>query len=634
MRLVVLPMLVFCLGGLKAQVISSSHKKALKLVEQGIKLQRERDFTGAIAKYNLAIRKDSAFAEAYRLAGAAYSILNQPQAALPYYRQLARRFPEAPRYRGAHLHLAEAAFAKGNYQEALAASQKYLHMVSSSDRHYQRALTIRRNCEFALARVNDPLNFNPRPLPAPLNRFRQQYFPVLTADLKTLFFIKREKDEEIYTSTRNHAGEWAEPVPIDPAITSEYNEGTCTVSADGRTMVFTSCMRADGFGSCDLYITFKQGDSWRRPKNIGRPINTSAWDSQPALSADGRTLYYVSNRKGGLGKRDIWVSHYTDSLGWSRPRNLGPAINTKEDDIAPFIHVNGQTLYFASDGRPGFGGFDVYYAERDGRQQWGEPVNFGYPVNTHNDELAMFITADGRHGYYSYETRQGGELVSKLYQIDIPPQIALNYRSSYVAGKVYDSLTAAPLAARIELVNLSKELPASVVTSDSVTGEYLMVLTEGAAYALYISAEGYLFRSYYFHLDSVRTSGPGVEANIALSPLQRGEKTILNNVLFAFDSYALTEKSKKALKYVVAYLKAHPGLQIEIAGHTDNTGTPEYNKILSENRARAVYAYMMHNGIAPGRMRFQGYGSSRPVAANANDSGRAKNRRIELIILK
>ena len=617
-----------------AQVIMTKDKKAAKIFDQGKKLQADRNFEGAIEKYNEAIQRDSSFAEAYRQAGGASVILRMPDQALAYYAQLSKRFPDTPYYAGAHLRMAEATFAEGKYQEALNYTVMYLPFITSKDRYFSLATSIKNNCEFALEKIENPLDFKPRPLPYPINQFKQQYFPVLSADQASLFFIKRDNDEQIYVANRQEGDSWSAPLPIDSAITSEYNEGTCSVSADGRTMVFTSCMRPDGSGSYDLYITHKTGDNWSVPKNIGRPINSSAWDSQPALTADGKTLYYVSNRKGGIGKRDIWISHINEEGNWSHPRNLGPNINTRSDDISPFIHVNEQTLFFASDARIGFGGFDIYYSDRDTSSNWTDPVNFGYPINSHNDELAMFITADGAQGYYSYETKTDNNLRSELFIIDIPEEISLKHRSSYVHGIIYDSLTSEPLKANIQLINMSTNLPASQVVSDSLNGMYLMVLTEGAEYALYIDAENYLFKSYHFDLKQQDEIMDGVVANIALSQIEKGEKTTLNNVLFEHDSYALSEKSNMALLFVADYLINHPNIDIEIAGHTDNIGTDSYNERLSKNRAASVYDYLIDNGVDAKMISYRGYGSSSPVASNENDCGRAKNRRIELKILK
>jgi OOP family OmpA-OmpF porin len=539
-----------------------------------------------------------------------------------------------PRYIGAHLRMAEARFAEGYYQDALQYITSYLSFITSKDRYYAKATAIKNNCLFALARIEKPLDFNPRPLAYPLNQFKQQYFPVLSADQTSLFFIKRDNDEEIYVAIKNDDSAWSEPTPIDSAITSEYNEGTCSVSADGRTMVFTSCMRKDGFGSCDLYITRKTGEHWSKPENLGRPVNSSAWDSQPSLTADGKTLYYVSNRRGGLGKRDIWVSHLNTEGGWSNPRNLGNGINTKSDDISPFIHVNEQTLFFATDGRTGFGGFDIYYSERGVANNWSKPKNFGYPINTHNDELAMFISADGTQGYYSYETRKNNQLYSQLYIIDIPQEIELKHKSSYVNGIIYDSLTSKPLQASIQLFNMTTNQAASQVVSDSINGNYLIVLTEGAEYALYVDAKDYLFKSYHFDLSGQDSNIDGVVANIALSQIEKGEKTTLNNVLFELDSYNLSEKFNIALSFVADFLKNHPSLNIEISGHTDNTGTDEYNLKLSRNRAYSVYRYLVENGVDAESITYKGYGSSLPFVTNETVYGRSKNRRIELKIIE
>jgi outer membrane protein OmpA-like peptidoglycan-associated protein len=621
-------------GSAKAQVILSTNKKALKIYNQGAKLQAGRDFIGAIGKYDAAIQKDSSFAEAYHQAGGAYTILQKPERALVYYIELAKRFSAAPRYIGAQLKIAEASFAVGEYKEALAHADIYLSFIDSKSKYYSRITAIKRNSQFALTRIEHPLNFNPRPLKYPINQFKQQYFPVLSADQSSLFFIKRDASEQIYVAKKTDQGDWSEPVPIDSAITSKYNEGTCSVSADGRTMVFTSCMRHDGFGSCDLYITHKTGAHWSKPKNIGRPINSSAWDSQPALTADGKTLFYVSDRKGGIGQRDIWVSYSLEEGGWSNPKNLGPDINTSSDDISPYIHVNEQTLFFATDARTGFGGFDIYFSEKDSSGNWGEPENFGYPINSHNDELAMFITADGAQGYYSHETNKGTELLSKLYVIDIPDEITLKHRSSYVTGEIYDSLSSKPLRANVQLFNMTTGQATSQVFSDGANGKYLMVLTEGAEYALFVEAENYLFKSYHFDLANDSIGMAGIIANIALSPIEGGEKTTLNSVLFELDSYALSEKSYIALLFVADYLKIHPELNIEIAGHTDDTGTDAHNLTLSENRAASVYDFLLINGVAPETITYHGYGSSQPVASNKNDIGRIKNRRIELVVLK
>ena len=635
MRWTILLIIVFITGHqLTAQRILSENRKANKLFEQGEKLHIARKFEDAIQKYNLAIQKDSSLAEAYFQAGAAYSILLEEDSAIVYYEELALRFAEEPRYAGAHLRLAEYNFSKGDYHIALQQSNKFLSLRKNEDRYARRANSIRINSEFALNRIDNPLKFNPRPLPYPINQFQQQYFPVLSADQKELFYIKRDESEEIYTSRRKSNGSWSVPVPIDSSLTTEYNEGTCSVAADGRTMVFTSCMRDDGFGSCDLYITEKMGGKWSVPVNIGRPVNSSAWDSQPSLSADGRTLYFVSNRKGGLGMRDIWVTQRKANNKWTMPKNLGPAINSEEDDISPFIHVNDQILYFSTNARPGFGGFDIYYSERVPEQGWGEPENFGYPINTMNDEVAMFITSDGAAGYYSFETVVDNKLQSKLYQIDIPDEISIKNRSSFITGIVYDSITKAPIKAKVQLYNLTQDELNSEVSSDSLTGEYLMVLTEGADYALYVDAPNYLFKSYHFDFSIDSLNLEGLSADIALKRIESGDKTTLNNVLFELDSYQLSRKSAAALIFIKTYLMNHPEILAEIAGHTDNQGSDDYNLNLSLMRAQTVYNYLVETGIDPNRLFFKGYGSKEPIAPNDSPEGRALNRRIELRILE
>lgn len=634
-RLVLLLLIIVNLAvhGQAALPIMSENKKAIKYFQQAEKLRGQRQFQEAIKKYDKAIQKDSSFAEAYYQAAASYSILQEHDSAAIYFLKISEIFPAAPRYIGAHLRLAELSFGEGDYQLALQRTSKYISLKMTEDRYFRRAQQIKENCIFALDRIENPLAFNPRPLPPPINQFDQQYFPVLSADQKELFFIKRDHSEEIYTSRLTDNGEWGEPAPIDSSLTTKYNEGTCSVSADSRTMVYTSCMRKDSYGSCDLYITYNFGGRWTEPVNMGRPVNSSAWDSQPSLSADGRTLYFVSNRKGGLGKRDIWVSERKLNGKWSSPKNMGPAINTEEDDISPFIHVNNRTLYFSTNARPGFGRFDIYYSDLKSDGTWDNPINFGYPINTMNDELAMFITSDGASGYYSFETKVDDRLSSKLYQIDIPEEISIKYKSSFIEGVIYDSLSLDPVGASVKLYNVERSSLEGHVESDSTNGKYLMVLTEGAEYALYIDSPGYLFRSYRFDFNRDSLDLQGLQADIPLMPIQPGESTTLNNVLFAHDSYELSEKSLIALKFITNFLTDHPELLIEIAGHTDNSGTASYNQLLSEQRAKTVYNYLIEQGVDETRLFYAGYGSTNPVAPNSTDEGKALNRRIELVVL-
>jgi outer membrane protein OmpA-like peptidoglycan-associated protein len=461
----------------------------------------------------------------------------------------------------------------------------------------------------------------------------------LTADQQELIFTRRlgpggNDDEDLVVSKKISNGSWSMPSSISPNINSELNEGTCAISADGRKLIFTSCVGREGFGSCDLFESTKIGEVWSQPKNLGINVNSAEWESQPSLSADGRTLYFVSDRRGGLGRRDIWVSTLNEKGQWTKAKNAGKPINTVYDEISPFIHVNNRTLYFASNGLAGFGGYDIFYTERDTSAGWTSPVNMGSPINTHEDQFSLFITADGKKGYYSHEEpRPAGYSVSFIYEIEIPEDQQVKFKSNYVKGIVRDKATKKPLLAKIELINLKGNETESLVESDSLSGKYLMILTQGAEYALYVNKPGYLFKSLNFNYSEVRDFQP-ITLDIELERVTEGTIAILQNIFFDVDKYELKEKSKTELQKISRFLNDNPTVRVEIGGHTDNVGAIGYNKQLSEKRAQSVYQYLISNGIDAKRLIPKGYGPEKPVSTNETEDGRQANRRIEFKIVR
>ncbi len=465
-----------------------------------------------------------------------------------------------------------------------------------------------------------------------------QYFPALTADQQELIFTRRagdgpNDDEDLVISHKDARGRWAKPQAISKNIDTPLNEGTCAISADGRKLIFTSCVGRDGIGSCDLYESRKIGEEWTEPKNLGPNVNSVAWESQPSLSADGRTLYFVSDRRAGMGRRDIWISVQDDRGRWTKAVNAGKQINSQFDEISPFIHVNNQTLYFASNGLPGFGGYDIFFAEKDSTG-WSKPKNVGAPINNYEDQFSLFITADGKKGYFSHEENlESGASRSKIFEVDIPEESQVRNRSNYVKGIVRDRETKSPLAASVELINLETNTVESLVESDSVSGQYLIVLTQGADYALYVNKVGYLFRSLNFNYSEVEQFEP-IVIDVDLEKAKEGSIAVLNNIFFDVDQYALKPKSFPELQKLIRFLNASPRLRVEISGHTDNSGSADHNRQLSEKRAQSVYNYLVQNGIDKSRLTPKGFGADKPVASNATPEGRQSNRRIEFKVIK
>jgi OmpA-OmpF porin, OOP family len=610
--------------------------KARKYYEQSEPLLQARKFDQAIAVLKKAIEKEPDFAEAYFKLGNIHERLLEYEQAKVNYEKSVQLKPDYKPFIVAYGILGEFALQAGNYQQAQKYFEKFIELKPAKSAQIEEAKRKLAICAFAAEAMKNPLAFNPKPLSKTVNRFALQYFPVLTADQQTLIFtardtIKANSDENLYISYKKN-GTWTDPVPLSENINTPENEGTSSISADGRTLVFTSCKGRESFGSCDLFVTYKVGDDWSMPVNLGGKINSSSWESQPSLSADGRTLYFTSDKRGGYGKRDIWMSETGPDGFWMPSVNLGPLVNTPDDDLSPFMHANSETLFFSSKGHTGLGGFDLFYSEKKGNN-WSLPKNLGYPINTHDDQVSLFVTADGKKGYYSVEARLGRRYISSIiHEFDIPEQIAIKNKSDYLKGTVYDARTKQKIGAKIELFNLASGKLDALMQADRKTGEYLAVLTEGASYALYVNKEGYLFKSLYFDYAQKQEYEPLV-MDIYLEPLQAGSKGILNNLFFATGEYQLEDKSKTELDKLISLLNENKDLKLEVSGHTDDVGKDEDNKELSLKRAKSVYDYLVKSGVNAARLKYAGYGETQFFVPNTSEKNRQLNRRIEFKVL-
>ena len=610
------------------QEFHTSDKKAIKLYEKSEVQFKARDFENGIKSLNQAIERDEHFAEAYLKLAGVYNFLRSEEAAFANYKKYYEVIPRNDLKSGVARSIAIRYYQRGKYEKAEEVFDHFLRIESGQELNKGDSL-LQKSIRFAIRSLANPSVRIINRLSDSVNRFALQYFPVLTIDNQTMVYTKRDGsgiqyDEDIVISAKEN-GQWKPAVGISSTINTRFNEGACAISADGRTLIFTSCEGRKSFGSCDLYYVIRQGEEWGKPKNLGKTVNSAHWDSQPSLSADGKTLYFVSNRPGGYGKRDIWVTRQENGE-WKKPVNLGPDINTARDESTPFIHFNGKSLFFASQGHVGLGGYDIYVSERDG-ERWSIPKNLGYPTNDFEDQSGLFIAADGKTAYYTDESLGRSE----IFSFDMQTDTLISNKASYLTGLITSSETNLPIEAKLELYDLETQEKLYSTTSDPVTGRYFMALFEGGEFGAYAIADGYLFEDFQFDLQSSGDLEPDT-LNISLDPLRSGGKIILENVYFEFDSYELISKSKSELELVFQFLKNNKHLQVEIAGHTDALGDKAYNLELSEKRARSVFDFLMEKGIPETRMKYKGYGSQYPVEQN-NKQVDAKNRRIEFRIL-
>ena len=530
--------------------------------------------------------------------------------------------------------IGRALFNKGQYDEAKKYFQAYSQVKGISPGAEKDAQNMIKNADFAKEAIKHPVAFKPINLGPAINTGTEELMPTLTADEHYLFFTRLESigryhQEDIYVSEFKD-DRWQEAQPLGESInTLEFNEGAHNISPSGKYLFFTSCDRPNSIGGCDIYFSKKNGADWEPGKNLGPVINTRYKETQPCLSGDGRTLFFVSNKPGGFGAGDIYETHLGDDGKWSEPKNLGPEINTEQEEERPFIHPDGYTLYFTSRGHEGMGGADLYMSRKQADGSWGKAINLGYPINTPGDEIGIYVTANGHRAYFASEQPDTkGQM--DIYQFDLSENLR-PYAVSYVKGMVTDKATGAPITTKIQLFDLESGYLYSSASSDAKSGEYLATLPVGKNYACQVSKEGYLFYSANFSLKDVK-DGQQYIMNIALQKIKVGEAVVLNNLFFKSNSFELENQSKTELSALIDLLTKNPGLKIEIGGHTDNSGIEKENESLSTNRAKAVYDYLISKSVAGTRLSYKGYAATKPIADNKSAEGKAKNRRTEFIV--
>lgn len=521
---------------------------------------------------------------------------------------------------------------------ALACLESYLRFVVDNERNRKKIDEVSHKAECLRYRKQamlNPVEFNPQNMGVNVNSENDEYLATMTADQSALLFTRQtpavsgKRPEEGFFISYKTGEQWQKAEMLPGVLNSGYNEGAACLSPDGRYIYFARCGAPGGWGSCDIYRSERKGAFWSEPENLGANVNSESWDSQPSIASDGRTLFFVSNRKGGEGESDIYYSYLKDDGTWTKAKNCGAVINTPGKEMSPFIHPSNQMLYFSSDYHCGMGGLDIFFAKLE-NGKFSAPSNIGYPINTEADESSLIVSPQGDYAIYASKQKdcRGG---LDLYRFSLYEQ-ARPIAVTYVKGLIRDSQTKKPVNAKFEIRNLENGRIVSSGISDKVNGEYLICLPVGADYAFSATAEGYLFHSESFSLSNADASMPYAR-NIDLDRINIGKSLVLKNIFFETGSSKLLKESFAELNTLIVLLMENPGLRVEIGGHTDNVGNAEYNMTLSQQRADAVKNYLVEKGIAANRLVSKGYGFSNPIADNDTEQNRAKNRRTEIKII-
>ena len=606
--------------------------KAAQLYTKALDMAHDGRFKDAIQVLQQAVRIDTSFEDAYLSMAGMHGELKNYQSAIDNYEKA--KNIDSVYFIDYNLSYSLNLAGKGEFEKALDAVNAFI-TIPNLKQSSIKAAGYRKKCytfavEYAKTHLQNNYRFEPQNLGDSINSNVSEYFPTITIDGSRLVFTRRvnNNNEDFYGSDFIN-GTWSKAKGLEGNINTNMNEGAQNISQDGQWLIFTGCNFPQGFGSCDLYISYLDKDGWSTPENLGRTFNTEFWESAPSLSPDKRDLYFTSNRPGGYGGNDIYVSHRLLNGHWSLPENLGPEINTIGDESTPFIHADNQSLYFTSSGHQGYGGDDLFVARKDANGKWGRPENLGYPINTIENEGSIVISADGKTAYYASDradSRGGLDLYSFQLRDDIRPA-----RTLWIKGKVYDAKTNKGLPSAVELTDLQSKQIISKVQTDE-TGNYFITLPVGKDYAFNVNRRGYLFFSENFSL-SKKQPDSTYNIDIPLQPIEANATVILKNIFFEVNRYDIKNESQVELDDVVALMKENPSVKIEISGHTDNVGKPVDNLKLSENRAKTVVAYLTAKSIDAKRLSFKGLGETRPIADNKTEEGKAKNRRTELKVV-
>jgi len=495
----------------------------------------------------------------------------------------------------------------------------------------QRALYIQ---EALRKRLKDEVyNMGPR-----INTISPEMFPSLSADTQILYFTRRHNnmDEDFYYALPDSCGGWFTAQNMGHPPNTADQESAQMMSADGHYLFFTRCENRSengwGQGGCDLYMSYRSDSVWSVPESFGATINTPDFEGMPCLSADNRELYFCSNRPGGFGGYDIYVSRFEEGL-WQAPRNLGPEINTAGNESSPFLHIDGETLYFSSDGLQGLGGKDLFMCRRINDTAWTAPVNMGYPINSTDDENSIYVSLDGKKIYFSSD-RDSMAGNYDLYETHLPKELQPN-PVSYFKGFVYDSLSKEKLTYATIVVTDAKTLkPLYRFVSNRGDASYMITLPLGNKYIFEIDRIGY-----HPWLDTISLKQQNfqrpLEKNISMLPLDYVAPitdTLILTIHFPLNSIKLSDSDKAMINRVLEPWTAEKGIVFFVNGYTDNTGTPMRNEELSTQRANLIAHEIKNKGFDEVNIRSRGYGEANPIKSNDTEDDRYINRRVEVVI--
>jgi OOP family OmpA-OmpF porin len=474
-----------------------------------------------------------------------------------------------------------------------------------------------------------------------VNSASDELCPVISPDGKTLHFTRQghpdnippADNQDIWVCQINPDGSFSPAKNLGEPLNNSDNSSVTSIAPDGNTMVLLNIYKRDSPMEKGVSITHKRGDAWDYPEAL--LIKDFYNDNQYGeyfLASSGKELIMTLQRKDSYGGKDLYVSFRTDSGTWTAPKHMGPQINSGGGETSPCLAADGITLYFSSDGFPGFGSKDMFLSRRldSTWTNWSEPENMGPALNTPGWDAYYSIPASGEYAYFvSYSNSIGKADIfrAKLPSILRPKPVVL------VRGKVLNSKTKLPIGGNITYERLSDGLELGIAYANPTTGEYSIVLPAGDAYAFLATSKGYFPVSENVNLKAT-TAYAEISRDLLLTPIEQGATIRLNNLFFDTGKYQLRPESVSELKRLIKVLDENPAMVIQISGHTDDVGTDATNLVLSQNRSKAVKDYLISKGVSAARLSSVGNGETKPQVPNTSDANRQINRRVEFTIMQ
>jgi len=606
------------------KLLAQENKAEIKIYQKAVDAYAQKNYNGTIELLETLLKKNEHNAEASLFLYQVYAEARQYQKSINTFEKLIQLdssifLPYIVKYASQYAML-------GNYVKAYSIIESYKNKLPSYLKN--KAAELLSICSYAqmhpiqseiiVTNVGDSIN-----------SADAEYFPSITVQDSIFLFMRRTsfKREDFFTSTITK-NKFSKAHPLSDDLNIEEKKGSMSLTQDLNTLYYAADYNQKGYGRYDIYKVTKTKNGWSEPKNVGKNINSDYWDSAPSIAPDNQALYFCSNRPGGYGGIDIYVAYKNEKGYWEEAVNMGPTINTAGDEQAPFIHADNKTLYFSSNGWPGFGGADLFLSRKKIDGTWSSPINLGYPINSFDNEGSIAVSGGGIEAYIASDRADSrGSL--DIYKVILASNTRPN-KTYYINGLITDAVTKKPIAGEVVLMNTNEETSTMQIKVDS-NGNFILGLPYLDSIGIRVNSQGHEYASTILSLENINNlSSSTIQFNLA--PIIKTFSKNFNNIFFEINKAKLNKKSYVELDALTAYLKSAPTSLILIEGHTDNRGDSEQNKILSSKRANTIASYLITKGIDSSRIKTAGLGGSQPISDNATEEGRIKNRRTSFTI--